>query len=94
MSKEEIKKIIISKLKEYGVIKASLFGSLARNDNTENSDVDLLVEFKKGSSLLDLSGLKIELEEILKKKVDIITYKSVHPLLKEYIFKDEELIYG
>ena len=49
---------------------------------TSESDIDLLVEFKGKKSLLDLAGLKLELEEKLKCYVDVLTYNSLHPLLK------------
>ena len=42
--------------------------------------------------MLDLVGLKLELEELLKKKVDIVTYKSLHPLLRDKILNEEEII--
>ncbi|MEM3623430.1 MAG: hypothetical protein QXR76_06660 [Candidatus Bathyarchaeia archaeon] len=52
----------------------------------------MLVEFKGEKSLLDLAGLKIELEEILGKKVDVLTYNSLHPLLKDKILKEQKVI--
>lgn len=71
------------------VTKAGLFGSVARGDNTELSDVDVLVEFPEGKSLLDLVGLKLDLEEALGKKVDVVTYRSLHHLLKAKILSQE-----
>lgn len=90
---EHVKKTIVGVLPKYGIRKAALFGSFARGEATEKSDIDLLIEFGVKSSLLDLVGLKQELEEILKKNVDVITYKSLHPLLKEKILKDQVKIY-
>ena len=69
-----------------------LFGSYRKGDDTEKSDIDILVEFKGEKSLLDLAGLKIELEELLGSKVDILTYNSLHPLLKERILNEQEVI--
>ena len=54
-----------------------------------DSDVDLLVEFEGKKSLFDLAELKLELEALLNKKVDIVTYASLHPLLKERILNEE-----
>ncbi|MBI5180765.1 MAG: nucleotidyltransferase domain-containing protein, partial [Nitrospirae bacterium] len=59
---------------------------------TEESDIDILVEFKKGRTLLDLVGLKMELEDIFKKRVDVLTYNSINPRLKKYILKDQEIL--
>ena len=63
-----------------------------RGELTKDSDIDILVEFKGKKSLLDLVGLKQELEEILKRKVDVLTYNSLHPLLKDRILREQEVI--
>ena len=89
---EEIRKKILPVLRRYDVERAALFGSFARGESAEGSDIDLLVEFKGEKSLLDLSGLKIALEELLKMKVDVLTYHSLHPLLKERILSEQEVI--
>lgn len=83
------KTIIIRILKKYDVKKAGIFGSYARGEAKKNSDIDILIQFKKQKSMLDL----IELEKILKektgKKIDLLTYKSLNPLLKKQILKEE-----
>lgn len=89
---EEIKGIIIEALRKHGVRRASLFGSVVTGEATVNSDIDILVEFEGKKSLLDLAGLKIELEDLLGKKVDVLTYESLHPLLKESILEEQEAI--
>jgi len=86
---ERIKTEIIPVLRKYSVKRASIFGSVARGEETENSDVDIIVEFEGRKSLFDLVELKIELEEKLRKKVDVLTYRSIHPLLKEKILKEK-----
>jgi predicted nucleotidyltransferase len=88
----QIKKKIVPILKKNDVKRASLFGSVIRGEATEESDIDLLVEFKGEKSLLDLAGLKIELEELLGKKVDVLTYNSLHPLLKDRILREQKAI--
>lgn len=90
---EMIKNSISGILVSYGVKKAALFGSIVRNEQTAKSDIDLLVEFGSGKSLLDLIGLKLDLEELLHRKVDVLTYKSLHPLLKDKILKEQEVIF-
>ena len=75
-----------------GVKRAAFFGSLVRGEGKEGSDIDLLVEFEGEKSLLDLSGLKIELEETLKRKVDVLTYYSLHPLLRDRILGEQKVI--
>lgn len=76
-------------LKEAGVTKSSLFGSHVRGDYQEDSDVDILVELPRGNSLLDLVRLEKKLEKALGKKVDLLTYNSVHPLLRDRIGKNQ-----
>jgi hypothetical protein len=86
---EKIKEIILPILHSYGLTKAGLFGSAARGKMTKNSDIDILVEVKEDLSLLDLVGLKIELEEALGRKVDLVEYDTIKPLLKERIIKNQ-----
>ena len=80
---------IIDILRKNGVKRASFFGSIVRGDMTEDSDVDLLVEFEGRRSLLDLAHLKNELEDAVNRRVDLLTYKSLHPLLKDRILAEQ-----
>lgn len=84
-----IKKKIVPILRDNGVVKASVFGSYARGEQKKKSDVDILVKFKGRKSLLNLAGLEIKIEKRLRKKADVLTYNSIHPLLREHILKDE-----
>lgn len=92
MTIEEIKSRIMPLLVEYEVGKAAVFGSAARGESTMESDIDLLVEFRGEKSLLDLAGLKLDLEELLHRKVDILTYDSLHPLLREGILSEQKAL--
>ena len=92
MTIPEIKSKIMPILKKYGVKKASLFGSVVRKEQTESSDIDLLVELPETASLLELASLKLDLEEILKKRVDVLTFNSLHPLLKDNILHEQEAV--
>jgi len=93
---KEIKKIKskVSKiLMENGVIKAGVFGSYATGKPQKNSDIDILIEFEGDKTLLDLVGLKQELEKLLRKEVDLLTYKSIYKLLRKKILEEEVRIY-
>ncbi len=79
-------------LKQHGIIRAALFGSFARGEAKRDSDLDVLVEFKKWKSLLDLVALKLALEEVTGRKVDVVTYRSLHPRLRERILKDQIIV--
>jgi len=85
----KIRKHIRPILKSNGVVKAGIFGSYSRGDFKKNSDIDILVQLAKGKSLFDLVRLEKQLQKELGKKVDLITYNSLHPLLKERILKEE-----
>jgi hypothetical protein len=89
---EDIKREISRILLAHGVIRAAVFGSFARGESTRDSDIDLLVEFAPGKSLLDLAGLQIELARALNRSVDVVTYGSLHPLLKNRILSEQEVI--
>lgn len=92
--KDRVKKIIVEILNRHAVRKAALFSSIVRDEQSPESDIDLLMEFTPGKSLLDLVGLKLELEDILNRKLDVVTYKSLHPLLKNRILAKQEVILG
>ncbi|MHA2130946.1 MAG: nucleotidyltransferase family protein [Promethearchaeota archaeon] len=83
------KDLIVEILKKHDVKRASLFGSIVREEMTSESDIDLLVEFLGEKSLLDLVRLQIELEEKLKLKFDVITFNSIHHLLKDQILAEQ-----
>ena len=89
---EEIKKKILPILEDYRVKKIGLFGSYARGEIKENSDIDILIEIEKDISLLDFVGLKQEIEEALGKKVDLVEYDTIKPLLRERILNEQVVI--
>lgn len=93
MSKYEIKNILREYLIDKGVEKASVFGSIARNDYTPNSDIDLILQLSKDKNLFDLAEIKIDLEEKFSRKVDILTFNSINPKLKEAILKEQEILF-
>jgi len=91
---EKIKAIVKDKLIEHEVKRAAFFGSIVRNEMTPESDIDILIEFAGSKSLLDLAGLKLDIQELLGKAVNVITYNSLHPLLKDRILEEQILIYN
>jgi predicted nucleotidyltransferase len=93
MSREEI----ISKIKVFfidkPISKAYLFGSYASNEQTLESDVDIIVDFEKQANLFDLIRLQQNLSELLNLKVDLLSSKGVSKFILPYIEKDKILIY-
>ena len=92
MTISQIKKKAIPILKEAGVMRASVFGSIVRGDATERSDIDMLVDVPDGTGLFAFIGLQQKLESVLGKKVDLLTYRSVHPRIKQYIEQNQLFI--
>jgi predicted nucleotidyltransferase len=72
----------------HGARNIRLFGSAARGEDRPGSDLDLLVDMESGRSLLDLVALGQDLEELLQRKVDVITDSSVHPAIRPHILAD------
>ena len=81
-------------LKKHGAKKIEIFGSYARGEQKEASDLDVIVEFEKRKSLLELVGIEQELEDALGIKVDLLTRASISPYLIERIEKESKVVFG
>jgi len=90
----EIRIIATQILKKYGIAKAGLFGSVARNEANANSDIDILIEPVAGMSLFDFIRLKNELEESLHAQVDLVDYSMIKKRLRTLILGEESRLYG
>ena len=73
---------------KYGVRNVRIFGSFARGEQRKTSDVDLLVDLPDGMTLFGLSGLKLDLEEAVQRKVDVVPADSIKPALRGSILAD------
>ena len=87
-----IKRKILPIIKRYGIRKAEIFGSFARGEYDDKSDVDILIRPPKDMSMIGLSSLKIELEEAFGRKIDLVSYDYVNPLLKKSISEKREVV--
>lgn len=85
--------IIIDVLKPYKPKRIALFGSVARNEETSESDIDILYSFNSPVTLFNLVEIKNKLTKRLKKKIDLVSEKAVHPKLQKYIQTDLKVIY-
>lgn len=79
---------IINLAEIYHADNVRVFGSVARGDATENSDIDILVRFKPGASLLDEAGLDRELNELLGHAVDVIGDDTIRDEFKPFILSE------
>jgi len=77
---------------KHGVTNISLFGSVLRKEDNETSDIDFLVEFEENRTLFDLIRLKEDLENLIGKKVDVVTKDSLHWTIKDQILNEVEQI--
>jgi len=89
---DQVKKILLPVMREYGVKKASLFGSFVRQDMKKNSDIDVLVEIDADVSLLDFVELKQKLEEAVGRRVDLVEYETLKPFIKENVLKEQVVL--
>jgi len=86
---KKIKPIIVRILKKNGVMKAGIFGSYARGEQKKKSDVDILIDPPKNIGLFEFIGIKLELEDELRRKIDLVDYRVIKPLIKEKVLNEE-----
>jgi uncharacterized protein len=90
---KSVRQAILPVLKRRNIIKASLFGSLIHGKLRDDSDIDVLVELPKESSLLDYLSIKDELEHALGRTVDLVEYDAIKPFIRETILAGQVPIY-
>lgn len=93
-----MKKSLIEKIKNYlrgkPVLKAYIFGSVARNESEENSDIDILVELDYSQGIgLEFVEMQLDLEDILDCNVDLLSSNAISKYIRPFIDKDKILIY-
>ena len=76
-------------LRRHSITRAGVFGSIARGQATPESDVDILIELDRQASLLDFIGIKLDLEDVLGRSVDLVEYAAIKPRLRDRILRDE-----
>jgi len=86
---EELRTKVEPVMRRRGVVRASVFGSVARGEEEPPSDIDFLVEFEKGRTLLDLSGLRLDLADVLDRAVDVSTPGSLHPEIRDRVLAEQ-----
>lgn len=91
----ELKRLILSKLSTFSVNKIGLFGSYARHDQKEHSDIDIFVSFRDAPSLLQLVCLQNELSEAIGKNVDLVSEGSLkNARVRNSVMNDLIVIYN
>ena len=79
---------LIALAKRRGVTSVRVFGSMRRGDASDDSDVDLLVTLSPGTSALALGGLLLDAQDLLGRRVDIVTEESLHSAMRERVLAD------
>lgn len=90
---KDIEEKVISYLKKCGAKKITVFGSYLRGEATHKSDLDIIVDFNQKISLLDLVRFELELSEILRIKVELLTEKSISPYFIDDVLAEARVIY-
>ena len=72
----------------HGAKRVRIFGSVARNEAKPDSDVDFLVDMETGRSLFDLGGMLMDLQDLLGRKVDVVTEKGLHWYVRDRVLKE------
>lgn len=93
MSRKDIVEKIIQFLSKEGAKKISIFGSFARGEENPESDIDIIVQFSQPKGLLEIVGLEQELSELIGRKVELLTEKSISPYILEKIKSEEVIIF-
>ncbi|MCJ8211789.1 nucleotidyltransferase family protein [Mucilaginibacter sp. RS28] len=84
---EYYKEIISPVLKRFHIRHAAIFGSVAKNNHTEQSDLDVLIEAENGFTLFDTLELERVLSELTQCKVDIVEYNALKPAIREEVLQ-------
>ncbi|MDQ4026122.1 MAG: nucleotidyltransferase family protein [Actinomycetota bacterium] len=79
---------IVAIAREHGALTVSVFGSRARGDERPDSDLDLLVAVRPGTTLLDLIGMETALSNLLGIDVEVVTVGGLHPRMKDHILQE------
>ena len=95
MSTQAMQQAIAEYFKTQPVLKAWLFGSYSRGEEREDSDVDILIQVDRSQpvGLFKLSGMLLDLQELLNLRVDLVTEKGLLPFARESVNRDKILIY-
>lgn len=94
MSIDQLKNIIVPIVAKYPVTYAGIFGSYAKNRETNQSDLDILIRYEKPFSYFDLLNLEQELQNASGLPVDVVTELSLSPFIKEEVLKSAQTVYG
>lgn len=85
---QDKREAILQLAAKHGARNVRVFGSVARHEANEQSDIDFLIDMEPGRSLMDMGGLLMDLRELLGREVDVVTEKGLYWLLRRRILKE------
>ncbi len=94
MEIEQIKTQVVPILRRHRIAKAGMFGSVVTGNDDDQSDIDIHVQLGSKMGLSEFVGIKHELEDVLRKKVDLVEYRAIKPALKDHILSEEVRMHG
>ena len=81
---------ILALAERHGIHNVRVFGSMAKGDADDASDVDLLVSLPPGTSGLALGGLLMDVQDLLQRRVAVVTDRALHPALRDHVLKEAQ----
>lgn len=87
MEKQQLYHDLRQHLLKNNIVRAAVFGSFARDEETEKSDIDVLIE-AGDMTMFDILRLEDDLESLFQRKIDLVEYKAIKPSIKEYVLSD------
>ncbi|MDY6771370.1 MAG: nucleotidyltransferase family protein [Candidatus Nanohaloarchaea archaeon] len=89
---ERDRQVIVEKLTAEGAASVELFGSYVRDEETADSDIDILVSFDESKTLLDMARIERELEDELGRPVDLVTEDELSPKIRSRVDEEKEVL--
>ncbi|MDQ3179601.1 MAG: nucleotidyltransferase family protein [Acidobacteriota bacterium] len=93
MNLDKFKKQLDEICRQNGIAMLGVFGSVARGEDTPESDVDLLIKLNKPVGLIEFIRLEDKFVEVFGRKVDLATEESLHPLIRQNVLSDLRVLY-
>jgi len=93
MDKQKLYSEIVDFLKSKGATKVAVFGSYVRNEETPESDIDIITDFDRSIGLMEFVGIEQDLTEKIGVKVDLLTEDGISPYIIDYVRRDLKILY-
>ena len=89
---DDLRRRIREIARAHGATRVRVFGSVARGDDGPGSDLDLLITVRPGVSLLDIAGIKVDVEEAVGRETDVVIERALHPHVRDRVLREAVLL--